>query len=1420
MCNLLKNKKGISLITLVITTVIIIILSAVVVNTTFDHSSVRSAKRLVNESQKTADIEKLKLAKMRYFLENSGELVSIQDYINYLDNEKIINRNKVEYEDENTKAIITLDDDYVYEIKRDDDSFSIEFLGLASEVAPNLKIRITEYSYNGITITPTVTRSTGGKLEYYIKAKSESEYTFKGETNNTLYRYANLEQGETYDVKVIAKAKNGLETVATLEVSTYVVPTVKEEIKYNETAQILINAGNSISGTMQYKIGEDGTYGTELPTATDVGSYTVYYRIVDDINGNNVEEQSIIATISKGDLDVTATPYIGTYDTSVHGITVTCVQSGAAITYSSTGEDNSYSVTNPTYTNVNNYITYYKVEKYGYNTVSGSLIVTINKANGSVIAPTAKLNLKYTESAQELVNAGSSSTGTIQYKVGQDGLYSTKLPTATNVGTYTVYYRVVGDANHNDVAEQSLTVTIEKADLSVTATPYIGIYDGEAHGITVTCTTNEVIITYSSTGEDNSYSATNPTYTDVNTYTTYYKVEKYGYNTVSSSSTVVINKASGSITVPTAKTGLKYNESAQTLIDAGSSSTGTIQYKLDSGSYSTSLPTATNVGTYTVYYRVIGDANHNDVAEQSLSVTIAKGDLSVSASPYSGTYDANAHGISVSCTTSGAVVTYSSTGANNSYSSTNPTYTDVNTYTTYYKVEKASYNTVSGSLTVTINKASGSVTAPTAKTGLKYNESAQTLINAGSSTTGTIQYKVGSGSYSTALPTATNVGTYTVYYKVVGDANHNDVVEQSLSVTIANGDLSVSASPYSGTYDANAHGISVSCTTSGASITYSSTGASNSYSSTNPTYTNASTYTTYYKVEKTGYNTVSGSLTVTIGKANGSITAPTAKSGLKYNGSGQNLVNAGASSTGTVYYKLSTSSSWSTSIPQGTNVGTYTVQYYAAESTNYNATSTGSVNVTISNGDLSVSASAYSGTYDGRAHGISVSCTTSGAVVTYSSTGANNSYSSTNPTYTNVNTYTTYYKVEKSGYNTVSGSLTVTISEASGSITAPTAKSLTYTGSAQELVNAGSSSTGTVYYKLSTSSSWSTNIPQATDAGTYTVQYYAAASTNYNATSTGSVSVTIGKAASSNPTLTNASGVAGNTTYIGVSGGSGGTIYYRTSSNNSSWGGWTTTVPSSSTQGTIYVQAYVKGDANHSDTSATASETITISASTAYVGSTYYASAQDAINANTTATVVLTGNQSAITINSGKNITLNMNGKTISVSSGNAIAVNSGGTLTITGSGTITGNTGIWNNGGTINCGSAITVTGGWRAFYQAWGSSTISAGTYNGTAGGEAVAIDSGTLVITGGTFNGKANAAVAFGGTIKISGGTYSATQYAGIAIKSGATCYIKNQLSITGASGNVGFETESGSTSYYYSISGFTRRVNGTWISQNWS
>ena len=151
-------------------------------------------------------------------------------------------------------------------------------------------------------------------------------------------------------------------------------------------------------------------------------------------------------------------------------------------------------------------------------------------------------------------------------------------------------------------------------------------------------------------------------------------------------------------------------------------------------------------------------------------------------------------------------------------------------------------------------------------------------------------------------------------------------------------------------------------------------------------------------------------------------------------------------------------------------------------------------------------------TYNGSAKTPSPTVTLNGNVIP--STGYDVSYSN------NTNAGTATITITGKGDYTGTAYGTFTINKAAPTYTAPTARSLTYTGSAQNLVNAGTARGGTMYYKYTTTNSkptstsgFSSSIPTRTTAGTYYVWYYVAGDSNHTDTaiSTTAVSVTIAK---------------------------------------------------------------------------------------------------------------------------------------------------------------------------------------------------------------------------------------------------------------------------------------------------------------------
>ena len=90
------------------------------------------------------------------------------------------------------------------------------------------------------------------------------------------------------------------------------------------------------------------------------------------------------------------------------------------------------------------------------------------------------------------------------------------------------------------------------------------------------------------------------------------------------------NKLVPTVTAPTANA-LTYNGAEQALVTAGKTTGGTMLYRIDDSEWSEQIPTAKNAGEYTVWYKVQGNAEYADVAEQNVTVIVAKKSVTVTA---------------------------------------------------------------------------------------------------------------------------------------------------------------------------------------------------------------------------------------------------------------------------------------------------------------------------------------------------------------------------------------------------------------------------------------------------------------------------------------------------------------------------------------------------------------------------------------------------------------------------------------------------------------------------------------------------------------------------------------------------------------------------------------------------------------------
>ncbi len=100
--------------------------------------------------------------------------------------------------------------------------------------------------------------------------------------------------------------------------------------------------------------------------------------------------------------------------------------------------------------------------------------------------------------------------------------------------------------------------------------------------------------------------------------------------TIADKSTGMSKAASGINSEPSAKSGLVYDKTPHILITNGKPDGGVMKYSSDNKvTWSEELPQAVNAGSYEVWYRVIGDGNHNDTEPVKIDVSIAKANVDI-----------------------------------------------------------------------------------------------------------------------------------------------------------------------------------------------------------------------------------------------------------------------------------------------------------------------------------------------------------------------------------------------------------------------------------------------------------------------------------------------------------------------------------------------------------------------------------------------------------------------------------------------------------------------------------------------------------------------------------------------------------------------------------------------------------------------
>ena len=543
---------------------------------------------------------------------------------------------------------------------------------------------------------------------------------------------------------------------------------------------------------------------------------------------------------------------------------------------------------------------------------------------------------------------------------------------ATNIATATIEGNTVtvvpgtiaGKANiivkssaNGDYAENKVVhvATVQNGTIELSVTPYTGIYDGNAHDAITKINVNptDAKIEYSIDGEN--YSETVPTITETSSFTVKVRASKTGYKTQIITETVKVNKAEGKLTLSATSGTLTYPTSGTFTV---SGNTGTLSVASNNTNIATvsvsgntvTVKPGTTAGKATITVTSAAATNYNQKSA-TYTATVNNGTISLSATPYTGTYDGKAHNAytSVNVTPSDAKLEYSINGG--TYSTTMPTITNTSSFTVTVKASKAGYKTQIKTETVRVNKADGKLTL-SATSGIYTYPTSGTFTVSGN--TGTLSVASNntniatvsvSGNTVTVKP-GTTAGKATITVTSAAATNYNQK-SATYTATVNNGTISLSATPYTGTYDGKAHNAitKVTVTPSDAKIEYSTDGKT--YSTTMPKITNTSSFTVTVRASKAGYKTQSTTQTVKVG---GQIVIGTTKVVENSNGSGTAIAANGALTGKDLYITFSHSiASGSTSVSPSlpykvTKNGTYT---FTVTGTSNGITSKKTVSVTV-----------------------------------------------------------------------------------------------------------------------------------------------------------------------------------------------------------------------------------------------------------------------------------------------------------------------------------------------------------------------------------------------------------------------------------------------------------------------------------------
>ena len=746
------------------------------------------------------------------------------------------------------------------------------------------------------------------------------------------------------------------------------------------------------TATYQYKVSTAGdeTY-TEIKPS-NAGTYTVKATVAATNEWSNVATSTANFTIAKGDNAWTTEVAMDgwTYGETAANPTSTPKWGTATYQYKvSTAGDDTYTDSKPSDAGTYTVKATVAVSGNWNAAITSTANFTIAKAAAGLVADNIQINGAAVAASYEYSDAlalavsynGTPATTAVPYfRFSSDGGTNwVENPVLAKGDNWLVGCGAMPTTNYNAAwVNKSFTIT---AGDQVWATPLSAndVTFGNALDVTAAVAKYEnAIVTHYyklTSADDETYTTTAPT--NVGNYTVKaVAASTTNYAELSATATFNINSADATVaTAPTAKTGLTYDGTAQPLVNAGTATNGTMQYKIGDGEWSDVVPTATDAGSYTISYQVKGNANYNDDANDAyqVNVTIEKISLNYALGNQTSEYTGEEilpNGNYAKMAGNFAAGENLSTVATFSFGDEPTDVADSKTYNAlevnWLNNSDKNYNiTFTGSSILTITpkafdeamissfaasttwdnsvKTPGYTVADGDPSALDADDYDVVITKAGAEVAASEVKAAGEYTY-TFTPKNNYAGdaiakVFTINGKALlesmlktpatwsATANYNGTDRKPATIVLKDGTTTLTGSDYemviTNTKDENEDGKNDVVT---AAI-------------------NADTYTFTF----TGKGNYTGNFTktLTVNKAAATVTAPTAVAGLKYTSDAQTLINAGSANGGTIKYCLAEAGEYTTALPEGTDAGDYTVWYKVEADDNHSDVAPASIDVTI-----------------------------------------------------------------------------------------------------------------------------------------------------------------------------------------------------------------------------------------------------------------------------------------------------------------------------------------------------------------------------------------------------------------------------------------------------------------------------------------